>query len=194
MSSEKINQNQEKEHGASERLKDAGFERQAELENLREQLEKSAEQSPEKNIDKARHEVEKATAEELEKRAPEQERQPSPAERRTSSPNKAELDSSFNTTMTEAQAHMSAPSRAFSKVIHNKAVEKVSEAAGSTIARPDAILSGAIFAFILTLAVYLVAKNFGYPLSGFETIGAFALGWVLGLTYDFLKVMITGRK
>jgi hypothetical protein len=34
----------------------------------------------------------------------------------------------------------------------------------------------------------------GYPLSGFETIGAFALGWMLGIVFDFFKVMVTGRK
>jgi hypothetical protein len=96
--------------------------------------------------------------------------------------------------MADARAHMSAPSRAFSKVIHNKTVEQVSAAVGSTVARPNAILSGAVFAFLLTLAVYLIAKNLGYPLSGFETIGAFALGWILGILYDFFKVMITGRK
>ena len=89
---------------------------------------------------------------------------------------------------------MTPASRTFSRIIHNKTVEKVSDAAGNTIARPNAILSGAVLAFVLTLSVYLIAKNLGYPLSGFETIGAFAVGWVLGITYDFLKVMVTGRK
>lgn len=89
---------------------------------------------------------------------------------------------------------MSPSARAFSKVIHNKAVEKVSDVGAATVARPNAILSGAIFAFVLTLGVYLIAKHLGYPLSGFESIGAFILGWILGIVYDFLKVMITGRK
>jgi hypothetical protein len=96
--------------------------------------------------------------------------------------------------MDEVRSQMSAPSRSFSKVIHNKGVEKTSEVVGSTIARPNALLSGAIFAFVLTLIVYLVAKNIGYPLSGFETIAAFVLGWALGIAYDFIKVMVTGRR
>lgn len=107
---------------------------------------------------------------------------------------KKERDASFNATMHEVQSSMPTSSRVFSKVIHNKTVERVSEVTGSTIARPNAILSGAIMAFALTLALYLIAKDLGYVLSGFETIGAFILGWVLGLTYDFLKVMVTGRK
>jgi hypothetical protein len=191
MSSEKINQNLDKEHPLNDALEQVGVERRKELEKLREDTERS----PEKNVDDARHEaLETAKSLEVEK-VPKQEREISPAERRANGPiRKTEREASFKTTMKEVQTQMSAPSRTFSKIIHNKAVEKVSETAGSTIARPNAILSGAIFAFALTLAVYLIAKNLGYRLSGFESIGAFILGWALGLVYDFLKVMITGRK
>lgn len=173
-----------------EALKEAGAERR---EQLRENLERAGETSRE-NVDDTLHEaLEKATSKEkLAEKHEVAER--SPAERRGGRRTTKELDTTFNVTMTEARNQMSAPSRAFSKVIHNKAVERVSEVAGSTIARPDAILSGAVFAFIMTLGVYLIAKNLGYPLSGFETIGAFALGWVLGITFDFVKVMVTGRK
>ena len=85
-------------------------------------------------------------------------------------------------------------SRAFSRVIHNKAVEKTSEAVGATVARPNAILSGAVIAFLLTLAVYIVASRNGYPLSGFESIAAFIIGWAVGNLFDYLRVMITGKK
>jgi hypothetical protein len=40
----------------------------------------------------------------------------------------------------------------------------------------------------------LVAKHYGYRLSGFEAIGAFIAGWLVGILYDFFKVMITGKK
>lgn len=165
-------------------------------ERLREERAEKAGETTRENLDEARHEaLERATSIEREKtKAEQQERQPSPAERRNRPIGQAERDASFNATMNEIQTHMSTPSRAFSKVIHNKTVEKVSEVGAATIARPNAILSGAVAAFVLTLAVYLVAKNLGYPLSGFETIGAFVLGWVLGIAYDFLKVMVTGRK
>lgn len=162
-------------------------------ERLQENLERAAEQSPEKEED-ARQEVEKALDHEKQP-SPEVAKEEAPIERRPNGPrSKLETEASFNATMTEVRSQMSTPSRAFSKVIHNKAVEKVSEVTGSTVARPDAILSGAIFAFVLTLGTYLVAKNLGYPLSGFEAIAAFILGWILGIVYDFLKVMVTGRK
>ena len=84
--------------------------------------------------------------------------------------------------------------RTFSKVIHNPVVEKTSEVVGSTVARPNAILSGSVGAFILVLGVFLIARHYGYQLSGAETIVAFAIGWVVGIVYDFLRAMITGSR
>ncbi|HMH70561.1 MAG TPA: hypothetical protein VK502_04120 [Candidatus Saccharimonadales bacterium] len=189
---EAINPGPEKRKEDIEAIERAGAERR---EQLREQFEqeKSHEKTPEE-VDTARHEVEKVTHETEKKAELDKTRETSPAERRSSLHSKAERDASFNMTMDEVHTQMSAPSRAFSKIIHNKTVERVSDATAATIARPNAILSGAVFAFVLTLGVYLVAKNLGYPLSGFETIGAFVLGWIIGILYDFLKVMITGRK
>lgn len=169
-------------------LAEAGLERSREL---HEQLNENLEKGHENTEDLKKEALEKALSrEKREKHA-----EASPAERRAQGPiSKYEKEASFNATMKEVRGQMSAPSRTFSKMIHNKTVEKISDGVGSTIARPNAILSGAVFAFALTLAVYLVAKNLGYPLSGFETIAAFILGWALGIIYDFLKVMVTGRK
>lgn len=188
MSKERINVSPEHETNR-EALADAGAERR---EQLRDQREKSVETSRENVNDVTKEALEKAISHEKQKEPQEQET--SPAERRRQRPTRKAEAASFSATMKEVQSQMSAPSKAFSKVIHNKAVEKVSEGIGSTIARPNAILSGAIAAFTLTLGIYLLAKNLGYPLSGFETIAAFLLGWALGIVYDFLKVMVTGRQ
>lgn len=173
-----------------EALKDTGIELR---ERLRQNREKTGEHSHE-NIDEIRNEVEALQKERLDEKHEEVERPLSPAERRNGPLRKTQEEAVFKATMKEIHGQMSAPSRAFSKFIHNKVVERVSEVTGATVARPDAILSGAVCAFVLTIGVYLVAKNLGYPLSGFETIGAFILGWALGVIFDFLKVMVTGRK
>lgn len=119
--------------------------------------------------------------------------EPSPAVRRGPI-SKKERDASYNRTMKKVQSELSGPSRVFSKVIHNKTIEKVSDVAGATVARPNAVASGAVAAFLATLAVYYVAKDVGYQLSGFETIGAFAAGWLIGLLFDYFRVMITGKR
>lgn len=107
---------------------------------------------------------------------------------------KKERQTSYKKHMKTLQAELPPAQRAFSKVIHNPAIEKTSEVVGATIARPNAILAGAIVAFVAVLAVYLIAKHFGYVLSGFETIAAFIVGWILGILYDFFRVMVTGKK
>lgn len=187
-SPEKNNYNPNKEYSP-----DTFKEEREKLNELREQLEREK-KGPEADIESIQHDaLKEARSSEHEKQV-EQAREATLERKHTGPISKTKRDESFRETMNEVQTHMSPASRTFSKVIHNKTVEKVSDAAGNTIARPNAILSGAIAAFVLTLAVYLVAKNLGYPLSGFESIGAFAVGWLLGLTYDFVKVMITGRK
>lgn len=179
-------ENKEQNHEA---LDAARHERSAELEKNRE---RAAEQAPEQSLEKSRRDALEAASKAEKKtkteKAPGEKRRDTPAERR------ARQKASFNLTMKDAQSHMSAPSRTFSKVIHNKAIEKTSETVGSTVARPNAILAGSMSAFILTLVIYLIAKYYGYPLSGFETIAAFAIGWAVGLLIDYLRIMITGKK
>jgi hypothetical protein len=107
---------------------------------------------------------------------------------------KKQLDQEFNRTMKYIQEEMSPSKRAFSRMIHTNAIEKTSDFLGSTFARPNALLAGSVGAFALTLSVYIFAKTVGYPLSGFETIGSFIVGWLLGSLYDYLAVMITGKR
>ncbi len=109
-------------------------------------------------------------------------------------PNKQTKETTYKHTMRTVQSEMKAPSRTFSKVIHNPAVEKTSEFVGATIARPNAILAGSLTALILTSALYLIANHFGYVLSGFETIGAFVIGWFIGLIIDYFRVGLLGRR
>lgn len=119
----------------------------------------------------------------------------SPVERRKDEPiSKSQREASYKSTIKQVQNELSASSKAFSKIIHQKAIDQASEVAGKTIARPNAILYGAIFAFALTLGVYLIAKYYGYPLSGSESIGAFIIGWIIGLLVDYFRIMITGKK
>lgn len=100
----------------------------------------------------------------------------------------------FSLIMTEATFAMPAHQRAFSRVIHQPFIAAISDLLGATVARPNPLLFGAIASFFTTLSVYVLAKNLGYRLSGFEPVGAFILGWLIGLAYDFLKLMIIGKK
>jgi hypothetical protein len=96
--------------------------------------------------------------------------------------------------MKQIQSEMSVAGRTFSKVIHHPAIERFSDAMASSAARPNAVLAGSMAATFLTLFVFIVAKQYGYRLSGFETIGTFFVGWALGLLYDYAQLLKMSRQ
>lgn len=120
-------------------------------------------------------------------------RPPIPAQKRRGAPSKKQLAASYKSQLEKTQAEMSPSSRAISKFIHIRPVEATSDFIGSTIARPNALLSGSIVAFASVTVLYFLAKYYGFQLSGFETIAAFAFGWVLGILYDYFSIMIRGK-
>lgn len=176
-----------------EAMRELGDERTEALRKKHEQVGEHSLESGERSSERARVEaLESAIS--IEKKSLSKESAHTPPATRRGAINKRELDATYSRTMKQVQSELSTPSRAFSKVIHNKGVEKTSDLLESTIARPNAMLAGAISAFIVTLAIYLIAKNYGYRLSGFETIGGFILGWIIGLLFDYFRVMITGKR
>lgn len=176
----------------AEDLRQLGAERIDQL--AAEQERTTHERTTEHGVERARQEaLEHANRAEKESKAAERHYERSPIARRGPA-SKRERDASYNATMTEVHAQMSAPSRLFSEVIHHPVVEKVSDVVGGTVARPNAILSGSVFAFIFTLAIYLVARFNGYPLSGSETIASFVFGWLIGLMFDYMRLLLLGKK
>lgn len=121
-------------------------------------------------------------------------REPVPAERRRGPISKKQLDNSFHSQMNHVRDHMTPGEKLYSRFMHTKAVEKASDFIGSTIARPNAMLTGSIFAFISVTILYFTANHFGIQLSGFETIGTFILGWFVGIIYDYASVAFRKRN
>lgn len=163
------------------------------LKKLHEQLEKKSESSEKKGetIESARRNTEAAFSRESGK---ETRGGGEPTAGGVTHASKRQRKDSYTSTMKQIQSEMSAPARTFSKVLHNKTVERTSDIIGSSAARPNAVLAGSVMATFLTLFVFLVAKQYGYRLSGFETIGTFFLGWMIGLLYDYIRLMFTGRR
>jgi len=60
----------------------------------------------------------------------------------------------YKRTLQSVRKDLKPTERVMSKVIHNPAVDAVSEVAGKTIARPSGFLAGAIFAFIGSSVFY----------------------------------------
>lgn len=184
---ERIQENPEFNSKQIEQLEAAGQERSAELERRLE----TAEQKPE-NLDEVRHEALELAQEKAAEKVTTSEETKEVS--RPSRPDKKQLDDSFNRSMSNIRKEMKPASRTFSKVIHNKAVEKTSDAVAKTIARPNLIIAGGLGTLVLCSVVYLIAKQYGYTLSGFEAIGTFILGWSIGAIIEFARVGFLNKK
>lgn len=179
--SERLKEANEASH---ESLEQGRSERIAEIEkNIEKAAEKRGDSSAEK--DAARHEaLEIARKQEEEKAAAEQNQLESQPDKPLTN---ADIETSYKKTLTSVQDQLPKPSRAFSKVIHNPVVEKTSDAIGNTVARPNLIIAGALGA-IASIIVYVIAKKYGYLLSGTETIALFVVGWVIGAIIEYARV------
>lgn len=139
--------------------------------------------------------AEKATllAREADQKREDEKRTLSRSERHQGAPSKKQLRESFSAEMKGVRAEMGPSGRLLSSFIHNPVVDKASDIVGSTLARPNAMLSGSIAAFVSITALYFIAHHYGYQLSGFETIGAFILGWIGGIIYDYFSTLARKR-
>lgn len=94
-------------------------------------------------------------------------------------------DKAFKEELKKVQNHLSRPSRAFSKIIHNKTVEQFSEVGANTVARPSGVLGGSILTFFGSLVIFWMAKHNGFEYNFsvmlFLFIGGFCLGAILEL-------------
>jgi hypothetical protein len=69
--------------------------------------------------------------------------------------------------LTRARRHLPTYSRAMSKIIHQPAVDAVSEAVGKTVGRPSGIIGGGLMALIGTSIYYYLARHYGYSYNSF---------------------------
>ena len=160
----------------------------------REALRDSLEKAERRHKDKNNESLQEVRARAIDTAQPAVSTEKSPAEKRSTLITKRHREQSFAKQMDSIRPHLSKREQTISKVIHNKQVEAMSETAASTIARPNALLAGSICAFVLVTVLYFVAKHYGYQLSGFETIGAFGIGWLIGMAYDYIRVLVHGNK
>lgn len=158
---------------------------------LQDKLERAEKRHLEKHSKEEVLEEATTLAEEADKEREEQERhETSPKEKLRGAPSKKQLSKTFDAQMKGVQMEMNSGNKLFSKFIHLRAIEKTSDAVAATVTRPNAMLCGSITAFVTITLVYFLARHYGYRLSGFEMIGAFALGWVFGVLYDYISSLI----
>lgn len=182
--SEKLHSNHE--HG-SEKL-NIDKESRNNLEKIRERAEKSHDNSPERT-EHAKSKVESHAVSGKEYTVGENE---SSVNHTSHVYNQKRLKAdSFKKTMSSVRRKLPKSERTFSKVIHNKKVEKVSEIGAKTVARPSGILGGGLVALLGSIFAIYMANHYGFEYNFFVFIvllvGGYLVGSVLEIIYFSLK-------
>ncbi|MFI5240669.1 MAG: hypothetical protein ACHQUB_03095 [Candidatus Saccharimonadia bacterium] len=99
-------------------------------------------------------------------------------------PTKLDKQAAYWDTLRSVQRHLNPVSRKFSQYIHNPIVDRTSEIASTTIARPSVLLGATSTAFLLGGFLYITARLNGFSLSGSEFIFSLIVGGLLGLLVE----------
>jgi hypothetical protein len=155
-------------------------ERERRVAELREKGPEQAGEKPEDRVEKARERIHEST----------HEQEPAPDHHETEDkprPHIAQLLNhklNYADTLASVQRKLRPLSRGFSKLIHLPAVERTSDAVGSTLARPSVAAGSTWTALIIGIIFYFTARRYGYSLSGSELLISFVLGALLGLVLE----------
>ncbi len=162
----------------------------SDLESLRRGPEKSHENKPgediEKRQEKARRTIEKS-AEQLKPRAS-AEKGSTKSERRQDDQHfsKRERRVAFKKEIKRVQSQLPPASRALSKVVHNRAVESISEVLEETVLRPSVLIGGATVGLVGGTIFYIYARLAGFTLSGSEFLISMLAGALIGIVLEII--------
>ena len=93
---------------------------------------------------------------------------------------------SYTHTMASLRRHLSPASRRFSDVIHSPAVERASEVMERTVMRPSVTLGATSTALLVGTILYIMARRYGFSLSGSEILIAIVVGGIFGAVTELL--------
>jgi len=97
----------------------------------------------------------------------------------------------YKRTLRKAQSKLPAPQRVFSKVVHNPVIEKTSDVAAKTVARPGGLLFGGVGAFIGSVVLFYISKRTGFSYNYLffilVFIGCYLFGIILELILQLFK-------
>lgn len=87
-------------------------------------------------------------------------------------------------TIQQTQKQLKKPDRAFSKVIHQPAIQAVSSALEGTLARPSGLLMGGLFSVIGSIVVLWICRHYGYEYNFMIGLACLAGGFTFGVIVE----------
>jgi hypothetical protein len=100
----------------------------------------------------------------------------------------------YQRSLKRIRSRLSAPERAFSRMVHQPAVEAVSNALARTVARPSGVLGAGIFALVGSSLLLYIARTYGFTYNYFAFFALLAAGYLLGLFIELIGIMLRRKK
>ncbi len=153
-----------------------------ESEHRKTERDKRAEQSPETtpaSVERLKHQAESHAVSGKEIRFNEQTERHQPL-----ATTRALKRDAYTKTIQKIRNQLSPSERLFSRLVHQPAIEKVSNAGAQTIARSSGLLGGAVVAFSGSVGLLLAAKRYGFTYNYLVFFILFGAGFVVGLLLE----------
>ena len=182
MSEQLRNQHEELEKNSPETDHESAEQDKQRLERLEKQAEEAAEKGPE-DVSELANKAEKETSNEAKERLAKIGEVEQP-EKHTIAIDKTVKKAAYKKELQQIQNQLPAHQRAFSKIIHNNAVDKVSTIGGKTVARPSGLLGGSLVSLIGGVIIVWMSNHYGFRYNFFVFIALLALGFVLGVIIE----------
>ncbi len=99
---------------------------------------------------------------------------------------RATKKAAYKKTLGHVRRQLPKRERAFSKVIHQPVVEKLSDVGSKTVARPSGVLAGGICALLGSTFVFYMAKHYGFEYNFLVFILLLVIGFGVGLVVELL--------
>jgi hypothetical protein len=90
----------------------------------------------------------------------------------------------YKRSIQKARTQLSAPDRVISRIIHQPAVESVSNVAAATVARPSGMLMGSVFALLGSALLLFMARRYGFTYNYLVMFICFISGFTFGLLVE----------
>ncbi len=101
----------------------------------------------------------------------------------------------YRQTMSEVRKQLPRRQALLSRLVHAPILEVSGDFVAKTLFRPLPVLMAGVFASVVTLAVYIIARRWGYEISGSGWFMASLLaGFAFGSLVDFFRLVVLRKK
>lgn len=100
---------------------------------------------------------------------------------------------SYERGMERVRSNLSKPDRAFSRIVHAKAIDDASNFAAKTVARPSGFLGGAMLALLGSVVLTYLTRHYGFSYNYLFLVILFVGGFFAGLLIEAVTKIFKRR-